>query len=56
MKITDQLAGAEETALQYSYMEKAERYVDELAGKLGRKPSCCVTTFGCQMNPATWTA
>lgn len=29
---------------------KAGEYVQELAGKLGRKPLCCVTTFGCQMN------
>lgn len=50
MKITDKLAGAEETARQYSYIEKAKTYVDELARNLGRKPSCCVITFGCQMN------
>jgi len=24
--------------------------VDQLATELGRKPTCCVTTFGCQMN------
>lgn len=29
---------------------KAGEYVQELGGKLGRKPLCCVTTFGCQMN------
>lgn len=50
MKITEQLSGAEETVRQYSYMEKAKGYVEELAGKLGRRPSCCVVTFGCQMN------
>ncbi|MCM1125039.1 MAG: tRNA (N6-isopentenyl adenosine(37)-C2)-methylthiotransferase MiaB [Lachnospiraceae bacterium] len=50
MKITDELTGAEETARQYSYMEKAKAYVDELAETLGRRPTCCVTTFGCQMN------
>lgn len=50
MKITDKLTGAEETARQYSYMEQAKTYVDELAQNLGRRPTCCVTTFGCQMN------
>ena len=50
MKITDKLTGTEETACQYSYMEQAKAYVDELAKKLGRRPACCVTTFGCQMN------
>lgn len=50
MKITDKLPGAEETARQYSYMETARVYVDKLAQTLGRRPSCCVTTFGCQMN------
>ncbi len=35
---------------QYFYIEKARMYVDRLAEKLGRRPSCCVTTFGCQMN------
>lgn len=39
-----------ETQRQYEFMEKASGYVAELAEKLGRKPTCCVTTFGCQMN------
>lgn len=39
-----------EAALQNQYMETASAYVEELAGKLGRTPRCCVTTFGCQMN------
>ena len=39
-----------ETERQYHFMEKAAQYVAELADKLGRKPTCCVTTFGCQMN------
>lgn len=50
MKITDKLIGEEETARQYSYMETARGYVDKLAQTLGRRPTCCVTTFGCQMN------
>ncbi len=29
---------------------KAGEYVQKLGSKLGRKPLCCVTTFGCQMN------
>ena len=40
----------EELALQESYMKKAAGYVEKLAEELGRRPVCCVTTFGCQMN------
>lgn len=50
MNVTDKFTGAEETARQYSYMEQAKAYVDGLAQNLGRRPTCCVTTFGCQMN------
>ena len=39
-----------ESALQNEYMDKAVSYVNELTAQLGRKPLCCVTTFGCQMN------
>lgn len=41
---------AEETERQYFYMAKAKKYVEELSAKLGHVPTCCVTTFGCQMN------
>ncbi|MFI3237526.1 MAG: tRNA (N6-isopentenyl adenosine(37)-C2)-methylthiotransferase MiaB [Lachnospiraceae bacterium] len=40
----------DETKRQYYFMAKAKNYVDELAKKIGRKPTCNVTTFGCQMN------
>lgn len=40
----------EETARQFYYMEKAAEHVHKLEEELGRKPTCCVTTFGCQMN------
>ncbi len=40
----------QELELQQEYMEKASRYVTQLAEELGRTPLCCVTTFGCQMN------
>ncbi|MGN1146470.1 MAG: tRNA (N6-isopentenyl adenosine(37)-C2)-methylthiotransferase MiaB [Acetatifactor sp.] len=40
----------EEASRQYYFMDKARKYVEELAQKLGRRPTCCVTTFGCQMN------
>ncbi len=43
-------APAEETPRQYYYMAKARNHVAELANELGRTPTCCVTTFGCQMN------
>lgn len=39
-----------ETDRQYYFMEKASGYVAKLGEELGRKPTCCVTTFGCQMN------
>ena len=39
-----------EAKLQYEYMDKAAVYVKKLEQELGRKPTCCVTTFGCQMN------
>lgn len=45
-----------ETARQFFFIEKAKGHIDELAKALGRTPTCNVTTFGCQMNPATMTA
>lgn len=35
---------------QKQYMKKAAAYVAELETRIGHKPLCCVTTFGCQMN------
>lgn len=35
---------------QFYFMEKAKGYVEALAQQLGRRPTFCVTTFGCQMN------
>ncbi len=35
---------------QYYYIEKAKYYVQKKEEELGRKLTCCVTTFGCQMN------
>ncbi len=40
----------EETPRQYYFMAKARKHVEALSAELGRKPTCCVTTFGCQMN------
>lgn len=40
----------EESKRQYEFIEKAKVCVSKLEDKLGRKPTCCVTTFGCQMN------
>lgn len=31
-------------------MEKAKNYVEALAQHLSRRPTFCVTMFGCQMN------
>ncbi len=35
---------------QYYFMEKDKAYVRDLGIRLGRTPTSCVTTFGCQMN------
>ena len=35
---------------QYYFMARAREHVKALEERLGRKPLCCVTTFGCQMN------
>lgn len=45
-----QPAPADETQRQFYYMAKAKGYVERLKNELGRTPTCCVTTFGCQMN------
>lgn len=39
-----------ETVRQLMYIERAKEHVEKLAVQLGHKPTCCVTTFGCQMN------
>ena len=35
---------------QYYFMDICSSYVKKLEEELGHKPTCCVTTFGCQMN------
>lgn len=35
---------------QYYFMAKCRQIVKAESERLGRKPLCCVTTFGCQMN------
>ncbi len=49
-RIKNQITEKEEMGRQLYFMEKAGKYVESLAAELGRKPTCCVTTFGCQMN------
>lgn len=49
-QLTEKMDGAEETKRQILFIEKAREYVEVLADKSGRTPTCCVTTFGCQMN------
>lgn len=39
-----------ETQRQFYFIEKAREYVENLTNELGRTPTFCVTTFGCQMN------
>lgn len=38
---------------QYYYIEKAKEYIEKKSKELGRPMTFCVTTFGCQMTPAT---
>ena len=40
----------EEPARQEYFMEKAKVMVAALSEQLGRPLTCCITTFGCQMN------
>ena len=40
----------DETKRQYYFMAKAREQIAQLTKKLGRTPTFCVTTFGCQMN------
>ncbi len=47
---TQMILSQEETVRQYEYIEKAALHVQRLQEELGRQPTCCVTTFGCQMN------
>lgn len=39
-----------EAEIQYQYIEQAKGILEEKAKKAGRKLTCCVQTFGCQMN------
>ncbi|SFB67989.1 tRNA (N6-isopentenyl adenosine(37)-C2)-methylthiotransferase MiaB [Butyrivibrio sp. YAB3001] len=39
-----------ESLKQLEFINKAKEYVSELEKNLGRKPTACVVTFGCQMN------
>ncbi len=41
---------SDEAQRQYYFMAKARKYVADLTAELGHTPTCCVTTFGCQMN------
>ena len=41
---------AGETDRQYYFIHKTREKVLKLEQEIGHKPTCCVTTFGCQMN------
>ena len=49
LKIRDN-APVTEPERQYYFMDVCAGYVKKLEKELGHKPTCCVTTFGCQMN------
>ncbi len=40
----------EEGLRQQEYIFKLKQLIAEKTHRLGRRPTCCVTTFGCQMN------
>ncbi len=44
------LSAEEEEQRQKEAMQTARKLVEELGKQLGHKPTCCVVTFGCQMN------
>ncbi len=52
MSITDLLNNAptEEPERQYYFIAEAKKIIARKEQELGRKLTCCVTTFGCQMN------
>ena len=52
MSITDLLNNAptEEPERQYYFIAEAKKIIEKKELELGRKLTCCVTTFGCQMN------
>ena len=52
MNITDLLNNApvEEPERQYYFIAEAKKIIEKKEQELGRKLTCCVTTFGCQMN------
>lgn len=41
---------SKEPERQYFYISRCKKYIQEFREKNGRPPTCCVTTFGCQMN------
>ena len=47
---TRALGSEEESLRQEDFIQKASVVVRELSEKLGRVPTACVVTFGCQMN------
>lgn len=51
MSLTDNtLSSEKENIRQKEAIQEARILVSQLQQRLGRKPTCCVTTFGCQMN------
>ena len=44
------MAPVTEPERQYYFMDLCAEHVKKLADQLGHTPTCCVTTFGCQMN------
>ena len=39
-----------EEDIQYEYIDKVKKIIDRISKEAGHKLTCCVVTFGCQMN------
>ena len=39
-----------EEDIQYEYIDKVKKIIDRISKEAGYKLTCCVVTFGCQMN------
>ena len=49
LKIRDN-APVTEPERQYYFIDVCKTHIEKLKEELGHQPTCCVTTFGCQMN------
>ncbi len=50
LKNAPKAVNVEEGRRQQEYLDKLKEMITEQTAATGKKPTCCVTTFGCQMN------